>query len=421
VTRHFDEQDLSRALADLRDAVHRRAGTPPAAARLRRLAERRRRTRRAASVLAAAAAVTAIVAGGVTLVRGEALPPQPGGPGTPTPGPSPSPSPSPSTRPPAANDPILTVNWSKATIVLPEHRGCPSGTVGLRPVRYFPEATGKAAGRELRVGLDDVAYGDLTGDGRAEAVLFGTCRQDAEDSGDGQGQLLVVQRGDRGRLTGIGWVGPRGEGITGWWVAGGRLYADVKPHYKDWDYSLGAALAYRRTAAGFAEVDVSGEYPGLVPVAGRAGVPADLTPVAGRLACRGGDVPDRSSVVLRLDASGSGTAGGTSWDAGQPMAPDTLPHLVDLDGDGRRRLMIALYCGGGNAETGPANLVTLDRTADGYRAIAVLVPEPGPRFNEWRWRLSDRALTLYIGEGAAESRYRWNGRTFDPPDAEPSR
>jgi hypothetical protein len=426
VTRQFDEQDLSRALADLRDAVHRRAGTPPAAARLRRLAERQRRARRAASVLAAAVAVTAVVAGGVTLVRGEALPPpQPGESSTPTPRRSPVPSPTPSSPPrtpatPVTADPITRVNWSKATIELAEHPGCPRGTVKLRPVPYFPEATGAAGGRQLMIGLDDVAYGDLTGDGRAEAVLKGTCRQDAEDSGDGQGQLLVVRRGDRDKLTGLGWAGPRGEAITGWWVAGGLLYADAKPHYKDWDYSLGAALAYRWTASGFTEVDVSEEFPGLVPVAGRAGVPADLTPVVDRLACRDGDVPDRSSVMLRLDAGGKGAAGGTTWDAGQPLTPDTLPHLVDLDGDGRRRLMVALYCGGADAETGPANLVVLERSADGYRAITVVIPEPGPRFHEWRWRLDQRVLSLFIGEGAAESRYRWNGRTFDPLDAEPT-
>ena len=44
----FDERDLNRALAGMRDAVRRQAGPAPAAAALRRRAERKRRIRQAA-------------------------------------------------------------------------------------------------------------------------------------------------------------------------------------------------------------------------------------------------------------------------------------------------------------------------------------------------------------------------------------
>jgi hypothetical protein len=421
----FDERDLNRALAGMRDAVRRQAGPAPAAAALRRRAERQRRIRRAATTLAAAAAVTVVVAGGVTVVRGEAArPPQPAGPtASPSvPPPSASAAPTPPTPEPTrpTTDPITKVNWGKATIELPEHQGCPSGRVRFTKDQFLPEATGRSNGSDFKVMFEParVVYGDLTGDGRAEAVLSAICLAvDGEDSGDGQGQLLVIQRDDRGRLTGVGWVGQRGAIFSGWWVAQSLLYTDVKPWHTDWGYSLGAARAYRLTGDDFVEVDVTEIYPGLLPVKGRRGAAADLSPVADRIACRDGDLPERDDVSLSLSADGLGTAGGTEWNAGQPMAPDSLPHLVDLDGDGRRRLVVALYCGGADAETGPANVVVLERSGRGYRAVAVVVPERGTRMHEWRY--ADRVLTLYLGEGAAEYRYRWTGSGFVPMDFSP--
>jgi hypothetical protein len=332
--------------------------------------------------------------------------------------PPPTPEPTSPPRSPTT-DPITKVNWGRATIELPEHRACPSGRVRFTRDEFLPEATGRSSGSDFTVVFEParVVYGDLTGDGRAEAVLSATClRDDGEDSGDGQGQLLVVQRGDRGRLAGIGWVGQRGAIFSGWWVAQSLLFTDVKPWHTDWGYSLGAARAYRLTGDDFVEVDVTESYPGLLP-RGRRGAPADLGPVADRIACRDGDLPERDDVSLSLSADGLGTAGGTEWNATQPMAPDSLPHLVDLDGDGRRRLIVALYCGGANAETGPANVVVLERSGRGYRAVTVVVPERGPRMHEWRY--AGGVLSLYLGEGAAETRYRWTGSAFVPMDFSP--
>jgi hypothetical protein len=421
----FDERDLNRALAGMRDAVRRQAGPAPAAAALRRRAERQRRIRRAATTLAAAAAVTVVVAGGVTVVRGEASPPQPAHPTASPPVPTPTASAPPTSAPtpaptrPVATDPITKVNWGKATIELPEHHGCPSGRVRFTKDQFLPEASGRSGNSDFRVLFEParVVYGDLTGDGRAEAVLSATClRADGEDSGDGQGQLLVIQRGGRGDLTAIGWVGQRGAIFSGWWVAQSLLYTDVKPWHTDWGYSLGAARAYRLAGDDFVEVDVTEIYPGLLP-RGRRGATADLSPVADRIACRDGDLPERENVILSLSADGTGTAGGTEWNATQPLAPDSLAHLVDLDGDGRRRLVVALYCGGAHADTGPANVVVLERAGGGYRAVTVLVPERGPRMHEWRY--SGQVLSLYLGEGAAEARYRWAGGQFVPMDPSP--
>jgi len=99
------------------------------------------------------------------------------------------------------------------------------------------------------------------------------------------------------------------------------------------------------------------------------------------------------------------------------MAPDSIPHLLDLAGDGRRRLVVALYCGGADADSGPANVVVLERAGADYRAVAALVPERGPRLHEWRH--DGGVLRLYLGEGAAESHYRWTGSGFAPLAAPP--
>jgi hypothetical protein len=410
------ERELSRALSDLRDAVRRQAGPAPAAAILRRWAERRQRARRAASAVAAAAAVTAIVVGGVSVVRGDALPqPEPAthSPVAPTPSPggaTPSPVALPSAEPVRPDDPIVGVSWRTATITVPPHPGCPDGSVRLRQESdYVEEASGPTTFPRMTVDLTAVRYGDLTGDGLAEAILEATCLGDSEGSGDGEGQLLVVRRASGGRLTALGWVGPRGGLYSERWVAAGTLYVDVKPWHTDWGYSLGAVRAYRwQVAKGFAEVDTVREFPGLIPVTNRPGAPVDLTPVADRLACPTKLKPGESGLVLRLDGTGAAEAGGTQWSAVQPTAPDWLPHVIHIDG--RPRLVVALYCDVADPAEGRLNLAVLERAGDGYRALDVVVPEDPARVLEWRY--VDGRLTLMVGEGGTEVPYRWTGTRF---------
>ncbi len=90
-----------------------------------------------------------------------------------------------------------------------------------------------------------IGYGDLNGDSRPEAILEGLCLTTREDSGDGEGQLLVITRSTTGTLTALDWVGPRGGLYRSIWVIDGQLFVDVQPWHTDWGYSLGQALAYR--------------------------------------------------------------------------------------------------------------------------------------------------------------------------------
>lgn len=405
----LDEPDVGRALAALREEVRRQAA-PATALAVRRLAERRRYTRRAGSALAAAAAVAAVVAGGLSVVRGQPqTAPEPADPTVTAPA-TPTPSPLGFTPTPPRTDPAFRgVGWVTAKIELPAHPGCPRGQVRLRGEDQAGQfASGVANGDRITVDVSRIAYGDLTGDGVAEAVLVANCQAAAQDSADGAGQLLVIRRSQDGSLHGLGWAGPRGALFADWWIKGGRLYTDVKPWPENWGYSLGAARGYRWQGETFAEVDATSEFPGLVPVGARAGAAADLGPVIDQLACAGGDVPDRSAPVLRLDALGRGAAAGTTWDATQPLAPDSLPHLVDLAGDGHRRLLIALSCG----PAGPVNIVLLDRVGAGYRAVAVA--PAGARSGVGEWRYADGVLTVSARDGSTERTFRWDGRAFVP-------
>ena len=56
--------------------------------------------------------------------------------------------------------------------------------------------------------------------------------------------------------------------------------------------------------------------------------------------------------MLRFDAEGLGEVGGTVWTANQLAGLDLQPNLLDLDGDGRRRLVVALYCGASDPQAG---------------------------------------------------------------------
>jgi hypothetical protein len=424
------EIDLSAALSRLRTDV-RRSVAQPAATQLRLRADRRLRTRRTTTALVAAAVVGVTLVGGGIIWSGAAPqpPPVPGGStsvtpsgtpsgaasGTPSAGPRPS-------RPVAARSspqvPELwkPVDWTSATIVFPTHTGCPSGAVtfGRQPIADTGDFSiaGPVSYPKVYLATEPVAYGDVTGDGQPEAILRAACKEMAEDSGDGQGQALVVRR-DGGTLRVVGWVGPRGGLYSGQWVTGGRLFVDVKPWHTDWGYRLGAARSYRWTGRAFTEEN-SG-YPGIVPVQGGTGPAIDVGPVEALSGC--------PSAVLRFDADGravsagvaSGQDAAVAWDLLQPQMPDGLPHLVDLDGDGRRRLLLTITCGRSNQNAGTSFMAVLDRRPDGsYRAVDALRDPPGKQTTGAQY--ADGALTVWVtrpnsGE-AEELRYTWNGEYF---------
>ncbi|HEU4424172.1 MAG TPA: hypothetical protein VFR67_16700 [Pilimelia sp.] len=416
------ERDFSRTFSGFREAVRGHA-TPPPAAAIRGRAEHQVRVRRTTAALVAAAAVAIVAVGGGAVLRDDALPGPlpPGETGTPTPDPSASASPRPpkSLPPPRTNpvtDPIAKVNWLTTMIDIPRETGCPIGDVRFRPVPDDPtNAWSGAAFPRIFLRGATVAYGDLVGDGRPEAVMEFGCLAGPEDSGDGSGRLLVVTREPGGKLRGVAWVGQPGAIYNGLWVDQQRLYVDTTPWHTDWGYSLGEARAYAWRGNRSAEVDVRATYPGLIPARGRPGTPVDLSPVAQRLRCAAGQpVPAGSALAaMRFDADWRAIVDGVTWSARQPLGPDELPHLLDLDGDGRRRLLVSLSCGEIGDKAGTPNIVLLERAGGTYRAIDVVIP-PAPVTNQdyFRWTSSGRELILSYIEPLLELRYVWNGEYF---------
>ena len=79
-----------------------------------------------------------------------------------------------------------------------------------------------------------MATGDLTGEGRDEAVAYVHCESRvAQDSGDGSGHLMVISQPARGTFVGLAHVGASGENYEAARVQQGTLVATVKQRYGD--------------------------------------------------------------------------------------------------------------------------------------------------------------------------------------------
>ncbi|MFC7757117.1 SigE family RNA polymerase sigma factor [Catellatospora bangladeshensis] len=412
---------------------HSRGGEPVPPDTVRQRGDRRRRARNG-TLAAAAAAVCALVAVFAIRVVGPVWP----GPTPPAQTPSPSPSQSPSAAPSAtplpsapppspapvttvnAGDPILKTDWRRTTITVPAAPDCPSGqlTFRTRPAAGgFAPVAAPAGYPRITLDVGTVVYGDLTGDGAAEAVLGAACWGSEEDSGDGKSHQLVVTREAGGRLRALGWVGDRGAVYPGIWVADQVLYLEMHPWHGDLTgYRIGMAYGFRWTGKAFAPVDVSAAYPPVVPtVAGRR---LDLTPVAGELRCN--DLPPPAGELRPVfDADGVADGGDREWTL-MPGAPSNGPYLVRLNPARPPYLLLRVSCAvddtpGATADVQPSeNLVLFDLAPDGWRALT-RVPTPPEDYLVSQWRVVPGGLSVDHGrlnELSRTTTFRWNGTSF---------
>ncbi|MER7586072.1 hypothetical protein ABTW72_00860 [Micromonospora sp. NPDC127501] len=125
------------------------------------------------------------------------------------------------------------VDWANATITMTASTGDECLTGRIR----FVDGRGGKSGDAPHIRIapsyhDDRAatFGDLNGDGRDEAVVYGSCLAGPGDE-DGSGQVLVVT-GRSGQLVGS-WVGPVAEVVNDVKVAGGRLVISSTKKYAD--------------------------------------------------------------------------------------------------------------------------------------------------------------------------------------------
>lgn len=441
MTEHRD--DLDAALRRLRDTVRHRVPVPAGAA-LRARAEHRLRVRRAATALAAAAAVTAVAVGGVTLLRPTASAPVPPAdspipPASPTGSPGPSPPVTPSPRPAPqpvqpVDDPIAEVDWRTATITIPPREGCPDGPIDFAAAPGLAATAVGPADDSLPVIMIDATkagYGDLTGDGRAEAVIEATCAPSEEGLTSGHGgRLLVVAREPGGTLTGLVWTGPPGAAYHSYWISDQRLLIDADPWTARAEDSFvpapGLALSYRWDGDGLAGWEPAPEYPPMLPRdPDETGPPVrPRGAVAGGLGC-----PDAE---LRFTFTRPGFEWGAPTAAGVTYAVLGGPfqqYLFDLDRTGDRLLVTGLACTRADGTT-RSGLAVFERAGDGWQGISVLTSpsgdEPGPSGDEpGAWRMEEGRLLVEWrspgdGEEAPAVAYRWTGTVLEPADGEPT-
>ncbi|MFI7540983.1 hypothetical protein [Actinoplanes sp. NPDC049599] len=134
-------------------------------------------------------------------------------------------------------------------------QGLPGRRVTLTDGRW----AGNSGPGEIRGSYRDgpATYGDLDGDGRAEAVVHVSCWAAGGDSGDSSGQLLVVN-GRSGSLRGMGYVGPLAQVYGSLRISEGRLRVTVTRKYSD----VRQVRTYEWDGRRFTQVDGPTEVPG---------------------------------------------------------------------------------------------------------------------------------------------------------------
>jgi hypothetical protein len=401
-----DDRELadhtSTVLHGLRLAVRERILVPPAAA-LRRRARRSERMR-----YAGAAAVVALV----VLAAAWQLPKPHTSAG---PGPSgPAPSVVPTTR--IIDDSITRMNLNNVTVDLapnPEVPSCPGG-----PVRIAGNF-GEAGGRKIQTFSSPQAFGDLTGDGRVDAIEGASCYP---PGGAQTAQMLVLAPRTDGTLAGY-WAGavhPLGESIATFgpylmaWVTDGILYADYRPGTPGPNFVLGQVHGYGWTGSRFVELRQT-RYPALLPTRTAAAPPVRLGPLASTFGCPAGTV--------RFNASGVATLGGARYDTVEPprsygyTKPDAtqlyeVPQWARL---GARRLLLARINCTAKDGANVGGVAVLEPDGTGLTVIDA-VPVDGGAGARWEFGCADDMLyiqptTPYGGQPPWPA-WRWDGTHF---------
>jgi hypothetical protein len=391
----------------------------PAAAVLRARAEQRLRARNLGAVaVAAMVVVAALLAVGAVAQRNAIKPGPAEGTGTPTGSPTAPTRPDrpvpqyPVTR---VDDPIARVDWARATVTVPP-RGpdCPSGQL-----RFRGGATAGYPQMSLMLGAPrPPVYGDLTGDGRAEAVIEAVCAGE-EQADHAHSQLLVVGRQASGALVALAWAGPVGWGIVyGFWLSGDRLVIEPEPTVGD--YTTGQTLEYRWAGGRFRQLDTG--QPGIGPLRDRAGPDIDLGPddghVARSLGCPAG--------LVQIQPDGRALGARVAYDFQQPS---TTQHVLDLAGDGQRYVLAAVTCLDTVESTvdntgtptpiirGEGVLVIERLPTGGFRTVDLVPVPPDRRLSTWtfdRGRLAVTSFRVSDGTEGPVQRWIWNGAYFQP-------
>lgn len=292
---------------------------------------RRRRRNRAVAVAACAAVV--LVGAGIAAANVSrpadglqpADPPSTRRSATPSASESTTPSAMPSSGAPAVD--LQTVNWRDGTVPIPAAPGCPGGQV------VFHDGVGAVGGATYTVGAP--AYGDVTGDGRRDALIPVECRVI-----DAVSAHLVVVSMSGTRLRAVGAITLEyGVDLEAWRAIAGDVVATVRHAATDRTQTR----RYRWDGSRFTQIGGPSSFPGAPPPAVTAAnydwrnTPLDL-PFAGASVTV--QPNDQSCPRLQVVFSdGSASASGCAYRINVATEPR------DLDGDDKPDVVLEISAG----------------------------------------------------------------------------
>jgi hypothetical protein len=371
--------------------------------RLGRIAERvrSRRRRQAAGACAAVVAVGAVAVAGLPTFD----PPR-----------------QPEIAAPTATS-IELVDWTTATLVLPRNTAvpCPTGRRQLRPsyeMRWkvkLGEASGPAKAGDLDVGRrtfqvlnTPVAFGDLTGDGKPEALLHVRCTEfPSGGMGEEEGaQLLAVTMRDDYSLVGLGYVGQVHAQYPSYRIADGQVvaalrYAVINKHRRGYTrYDVAHVRKYSWNGKSFSQV--AGRTAPLVLSPAKDGV---SSPVQLPAILRGSAVVCPAATVRF--SFGEATSGGYTYS----LEGRNVAQIVDIDGDGDEELLVTVRCSGNGYDGKSVYLV--GQGPDGFITRDVPLANDGT-YTVLEAALSGTTLRLQVTlNGIARTvTMRWGGKRF---------
>ncbi|GIH02387.1 hypothetical protein Rhe02_04540 [Rhizocola hellebori] len=343
--------------------------TPPAEQVVQR-ARKQQRARRAAIVAVVVLLVAGVLAAGQLLRRNNSAPPV-----QPTPNPS-------STV--DSHDPLRAMDWGN--VAIPGVPMC--NQYSELPFRLDPKTHrstwSDGHGGSISFAPEEIVFGDLDGDGLAEAIVPIEC--DGFEMGLNRSVLLGMDLMG-GALFGFNSV-PVQFAMNSMWITDGILYLEAAemPNMK-----LGDVLAFRLNALNFEAVDGSTRYPKITSL--------DLSPVASQLACPSSDlqVPVDNDLVSEV--------GGVKWSL---AASGRHPRLVELGRRGQPYLLLSVLCAPVGEESWRApRTVLFDLSGRQWRAIATVTPPGEARIGEVKGNRIG-----YGNPGQLVAEFAWSGTSF---------
>jgi hypothetical protein len=301
------------------------------------------------------------------------------------------------------DDPMLKVDWFAATITgaLPN---CGFGT-SERALIFHRDGGWAMIGARWRrpsVGFGPryVAYGDLTGDGKAEAIISAACASGDEGWPASWAGTWIVRRDDAGDLhiIDIVWLG------TPIRIDNGLLL--LQPSSWDSDRGLGRVLALAWDGAAMVPVNTGDRFPPVKTL--------DLSGIAAQLPC--GGLAPRNPGTLSFDSQLTAADGDRQW-----RLRYWEEEWADLGRDGKPYLLTDVFCRPLNEPEwmGPKGrkLVLLDRTPDAWTVVALLDPgQDGWSLGSINGRVVTISLRVQISPSepvkSVPVDYLWDGVKF---------